>query len=248
MFAGYNWTDLLLKVLAVIVILIVTAILAGLVKKGLRALLSKVSVLNRHPDSGRTLADSLATIGSMLVWLVGLMAVLNLFALTRVLQPINGLLTGFLAALPNIIGAGLVLFVGLTLAKVVRELVTTALEAAGADRWPERLARGTVVDRQLQRDGLRPEQAQAAAMPQTERVGTAEQAGAHLRGRRTGRLRPDRHRGRDRRARHPQDPVDLRARQPDAAHEARRSALPGSWLLGVGIHRCGSLDEGLARG
>ncbi len=145
MFAGYNWTDLLLKVLAVIVILIVTAILAGLVKKGLRALLSKVSVLNRHPDSGRTLADSLATIGSMLVWLVGLMAVLNLFALTGVLQPINGLLTGFLAALPNIIGAGLVLFVGLTLAKVVRELVTTALEAAGADRWPERLARGTVV-------------------------------------------------------------------------------------------------------
>jgi len=46
-----------LKVLAVIVILIVTAILAGLVKKGLRALLSKVSVLNRHPDSGRTLAS-----------------------------------------------------------------------------------------------------------------------------------------------------------------------------------------------
>ncbi len=174
-FANLNWTDILFKTVAVIVILIVTAVVAALVKKGLRALLSKVAVLNRHPDSGRTLADSLATIAAMLVWLVGLMAILNVFNLTGVLTPINGLLVGFLDALPRIIGAGLVLFIGLTLAKVVKELVTTALEAAGADRWMQRISGR--VDAQLRSDGVRSE----PAFPETDapaRYGTHASAPA----------------------------------------------------------------------
>jgi hypothetical protein len=121
-----------------VVILIVTALVAWLIKKVLATLLSKVSVLNREDSSGHSLAESLATVVSLVVWLFGLIAILNLFDLTEVVAPIQGLLQGVLNALPGILGAALIFFIGLVLARIVRQLVETTLRAAGADTWLRR--------------------------------------------------------------------------------------------------------------
>lgn len=54
------------------------------------------------------------------------MAVMNLFQLTSVMSPLQGMLDTFLDALPKIVGAGLVFFVGFVFAKIARELTVTA--------------------------------------------------------------------------------------------------------------------------
>lgn len=132
-----DWGSLLLNIVAAIVILVVTAIVANLVKNGLAKLLSRVSILQRTEDGGKNLASSLATIASLLVWLIGLTAILSLFQLDAMLSPLQDLLRGFFAAIPGIVGAGLVFFIGFVLAKVVRQILVTALHAA---RFDERVA------------------------------------------------------------------------------------------------------------
>ncbi|MFV0461962.1 MAG: mechanosensitive ion channel [Nostocoides sp.] len=134
-FDSIDWQHILLNVVYAVVILIVTWFLAGLVKRLLGKYLNRVGVLRRTNDNGDTLATSLASIGSLLVWLFGLIAVLNLFGLTEVLGPVQGMLNEVLGYLPNVIGAALIFFFGLVLAKIVRELIVAALEAVNLDRY-----------------------------------------------------------------------------------------------------------------
>ncbi|MFV0373583.1 mechanosensitive ion channel [Microbacterium sp.] len=138
-----NWSAILLNVVLAIVILLATWLLAGLVKSLLTKGLSRITVLQRTSDNGKTIAASLASIGSLLVWLFGLIAVLNLFNLTGVLTPIQQLLNGIMGYLPNILGAGIIFFLGLVVAKIVRDLTVTALQTVNADRWLRRLGQKT---------------------------------------------------------------------------------------------------------
>lgn len=134
----FDVAGILTRVIAALVILVVTWLIAKLVKTLLSKALTKVKVLQREDGSGHSLGESLATIASLVVWLFGLLAILNLFALTEVVAPIQGLLEGVLAALPGIAGAALIFFIGLVLARIVRQLVETSLRAAGADNWLQR--------------------------------------------------------------------------------------------------------------
>ncbi len=134
----FDVPGILTRVVAALVILVVTWLIAKLVKAVLSKALTKVKVLQREDSSGQSLGESLATIASLVIWLFGLLAILNIFALTEVVAPIQGLLQGVLAALPGIAGAALIFFIGLILARIVRQLVETSLRTAGADRWLER--------------------------------------------------------------------------------------------------------------
>lgn len=134
-FDEFDWSGIVTQVVAAVVILAVTWILALVVKRVLTALLGKVKFFERQAGSGEDLAASLGTIGSLVVWLFGLIAILNLFDLTQAVAPIQDLLSSVLAALPGVLGAGLIFFVGLVLAKIVRELVEVALRSVGADNW-----------------------------------------------------------------------------------------------------------------
>ena len=134
----FDVAGILTRVAAAVVILIVTWVIAKLIKTLLSKALTRVKVLQREDSSGNSLGQSLATIASLVVWLFGLIAILNLFALTEVVAPIQELLQGMLAALPGIAGAALIFFIGLVLARIVRQLVETSLRTAGADNWLRR--------------------------------------------------------------------------------------------------------------
>lgn len=140
--SDFNFSSIIVKVLAAIVILVVTAIIAKVVKNLASKHLIKIKALNRNGGGGNSLATSIGSIISMVIWIFGLMAVLNLFQLTGVLAPLQNMLSSLLGALPNLIGAGLVLFIGVVLAKIVRSLVVTALEAANIDRYASKLGGG----------------------------------------------------------------------------------------------------------
>lgn len=136
---NYDWVGLLEKIGIALVILIVTWIIARAVSWAFKKLVSRVGFLQRESRDGESLGEAVGTIASLLVWLFGLIAVLQVFALDRVLAPIQGLLDTVLAYVPNIIGAAFVFFIGYVVAKIVRQITETGLDSAGLDRAVARL-------------------------------------------------------------------------------------------------------------
>lgn len=126
-FESIDWAGMAVKVGIAIVILLVTWILARIVRWAVGKLVGKLGFLQREGADGKQLGDSIGQIASLIVWLLGLVAILNLFALEQVLAPLNEMLAGILGALPNIIGAAFIFFIGFVLAKIVRRLVEAAL-------------------------------------------------------------------------------------------------------------------------
>ncbi|RLV48635.1 hypothetical protein D9V37_12880 [Nocardioides mangrovicus] len=135
----FDFPQLIIRVVAAAVILLATWLIARLIKGVLTKQLERAAFIKKQGKDGETLAESLGTIASLVVWLLGLVAVLNLFRLTQVVSPIQDFLSRILAVLPGVIGAALILFIGFVLAKIVRQLVEVSLRTAGADRWLARL-------------------------------------------------------------------------------------------------------------
>src|SRR5699024_10898472 len=92
-------------------------------------LTQKVPALRRPGVDGAALGNSIGTIASMVIWLLGLIIILGIFELSQVLSPVISMLEQGLGFIPNIIGAVFVFIIGLTIAKIVRALITTALNA-----------------------------------------------------------------------------------------------------------------------
>ncbi|MGB5492457.1 MAG: hypothetical protein WBM76_16650, partial [Woeseiaceae bacterium] len=112
--------------LAILVIgLYVVKFIAGI----FRRMLAKVSVLQRtHPDGSVVdLASPIASLIKAILTIFVLMAVLQHFGLTDVLEPLKDMVSKFTAAVPNIIGAGVIAYAGWVIAKVVSQLAGVAL-------------------------------------------------------------------------------------------------------------------------
>lgn len=147
----YDWVALAEKAGIALIILIVTWIVARLVKAAFTKLVGKAKFLQRQGSDGQSLGAALGQIASLLVWLFGLMAILQVFSLDRVLEPISGMLNTLLSYLPNAIGAGFVFFIGYIIAKIARQLTETGLDTAGFDRGVARLTNGQLGDAQSAR-------------------------------------------------------------------------------------------------
>src|SRR5690625_7374676 len=65
----------------------------------------------------------------MAIWLLGLIVILGIFQLSQVLSPVTLMLEQALGYVPNIVGAVFVFIIGLTIAKIARALIVTALNA-----------------------------------------------------------------------------------------------------------------------
>lgn len=144
--SNYDWAGMTQKVVIALIILLATWILARVVKWAIGKLVSKIGALQRQGSDGQSLGDSIGQIASLLVWLFGLVAVLQVFALREVLTPIQGMLDTVLQYVPNIIGAGFVFFIGFVIAKIVRQLVVTALNALDIDALIQRVSPSKAAD------------------------------------------------------------------------------------------------------
>ena len=123
------------KIVYALLILAVTWLIAKLVKTVFAKLVDSVPALRHHTANGDTVGNSLGRVVSLLVWLFGLVAVLSVFQLTSVLQPLRTLLDQVGAYVPRIIGAGLIFYVGLIIARIVKQLIETSLQTVDFDRW-----------------------------------------------------------------------------------------------------------------
>jgi hypothetical protein len=121
--------------LAVLAILVVTWVLAKIAKWTFAKLVDNISFLQRDTSGGQSVGASLGKIVSLFIWLFGLMAILNVLKLDSVAGPINSLLDNIVGFVPNLIGAGIMLFVGLMIAGIVRDIATTAMQTVNLDKW-----------------------------------------------------------------------------------------------------------------
>jgi hypothetical protein len=133
------------KILIAILILIATWIAARVVGWVLKKAIDKSPALRKHVTGTpeETVGHQLATIAKLIIWLVGIMAALQFLHLGQILTPINELVTEIFAFLPNLLAAGLIFFLGLVVARIVRRLIETALVAANVDGLLARIGIGS---------------------------------------------------------------------------------------------------------
>ena len=163
------------KILIAILILIVTWAVARAVKWVLQKAIDRSPALRRHVSGTpeETIGHQLGTIAKLIIWLVGIMAALRFLGVGQILAPINELVTEIFGFLPHLIAAGLIFFIGLVVARIVRRLVETVLVAANVDGLLARIGIGST-------EGTvrtSPEAVPPGAIPGSTRASIARAAG-----------------------------------------------------------------------
>lgn len=127
--------DMAMNIVWAILILIGTWLAAKAAKWAFAKLVDNIAFLQRDTSSGESIGAQLGKIVSLLIWLFGLLAIMQVLGLGSVAGPVNNLLNNIMDFIPNLIGAGLIFFVGLMVARIVRDLVVTALQTVDFDKW-----------------------------------------------------------------------------------------------------------------
>ena len=130
--------DLLEKVGLAVLVLVVTWALAKGAKWAFAKLVDNVAFFRRGTGSGQSLGESLGKIVSLLIRLFGLLILLTVLGLGNVAGPIDTLLNNVMAFVPRLVCAGLIFFIGLMVARIVRDLIVTALRTVDFDKWANR--------------------------------------------------------------------------------------------------------------
>ena len=133
------------KILIAILILVATWVAARAAGWVIQKGIDRSPVLRKHMTGtpGETVGHQLSTIAKLVIWLVGIMAALRFLGVAQILAPINQLVIEIFAFLPNLLAAGLIFFVGLVVARIVRRLVETVLIAANIDGLLARIGIGS---------------------------------------------------------------------------------------------------------
>lgn len=121
-----------------VLILVVTWLLAKAARWAFAKLVDNVAFFKRHTSGGDTIGIQLGKIVSLLIWLFGLLAILQVFDLGGVMQPVTTLLDNIMGFIPNLIGAALIFFIGTMVARILRDLTVTALQTVDFDKWVNR--------------------------------------------------------------------------------------------------------------
>ncbi len=137
---GNYWESQLMawgpKVLVALLIIVATWLVARAVKWALQKAIARTPALQKHTpgNENETVGHQIGTIAKLIIWLVGIMAALTFLGVGQILAPINALTLSIFEFVPRLIGAGLLFFVGLIIARIARQLVETLVNAANVDR------------------------------------------------------------------------------------------------------------------
>lgn len=127
----------------ILIVWVLATILRTIVAKALQA--TSVDEKLSAGAGMRPISDNLGNVVFWLVVLLFLPAILGTLEIDGLLEPVQGMVNEMLSMLPNIFGAVLIGVVGWFLARIVRDLVSNLLTAAGTDRLGEQVGlRGTM--------------------------------------------------------------------------------------------------------
>lgn len=113
----------LTNVIGALLILIIGIFVAKFVKRIITKLISKSGIDDKLKSDKVILSALLGKLVYFLLMMIVFMLALEKLGMTNVLEPLKSMLNKFLGYIPNIIGAGLVAYIGYMLANVVSEFV-----------------------------------------------------------------------------------------------------------------------------
>lgn len=116
-------------------VLVVTWGLAKAAKWSFAKLVDQIPILQRAGGDGESIGMSLGRIVALLIWLFGLLAILQQLGFESVIHPIQGLLDNIVGYVPNFVGAAIIIFVGTAVARIIREIVDKSLATVSFDKW-----------------------------------------------------------------------------------------------------------------
>jgi hypothetical protein len=157
------------------VILVATWIVARAAKWMIQKAIDRSPALRKHVTGTpeETVGHQLGTIAKLIIWLVGIMAALSFLGIGQILAPINTMVVEIFSFLPRLIGAGLIFFIGLILARIIRRLVETVVTATNVEGFLDRIGLGSEIDSSRPA----PESAIPPAQPGSARASLARAAG-----------------------------------------------------------------------
>jgi Conserved TM helix len=126
------WTE---KLAIITLILVVTWGLAKAAKWAFARMIDQISFFRRGTSSGESVGMALGRIVSLFIWLFGLLAILQRLGFDSMITPVQGLLTNFIGYVDNIVFAAAIFFIGSMIARIVRDIVETALATVNLDKW-----------------------------------------------------------------------------------------------------------------
>lgn len=118
---------------------LLATILKKLIVTGLQTLKIDEKVGEKADSQSVPISKSLGDIAYWLVFLVFLPGILGALNLGGLLEPVQGMLNKILDFLPNILTAAIILLVGWFVAKIVKQIVSSLLNAVGLDKLSERV-------------------------------------------------------------------------------------------------------------
>ncbi|WP_025740173.1 mechanosensitive ion channel [Aquimarina pacifica] len=111
------------NIVLAIIILIIGWFLANIIKRVITKVIRKTGIDEKLKNEKIKLSNFIGKLVYFLIMIFVLMLVLDKLGIKNVMDPIKNMLNGFLGFIPNIIGAGLVGYIGYMLATIVSELV-----------------------------------------------------------------------------------------------------------------------------
>ncbi len=127
----------------ILIVWVIATALRTIVSKALQA-----TTLDDKLSAGAGMRPVSDNLGNVVFWLIVLLflpAILGTLEIDGLLEPVQGMVNEMLGMVPNLFGAVLIGVVGWFLAKIVRDLVSNLLTAAGTDRLGEQVGlRGTM--------------------------------------------------------------------------------------------------------
>lgn len=117
---------------------IVASIVRVIVRRGLRALNVDEKLSSAGSDSGGQVIKTLSDVVYWIIFLCFVPAILGVLGVTGILRPLQDMLSSVLTFLPSVLGAALIFVLGLLVANIIRQLVTTFLTNVGLNKIAER--------------------------------------------------------------------------------------------------------------
>ncbi|MBS1796586.1 MAG: mechanosensitive ion channel [Acidobacteria bacterium] len=118
---------------------IVASIGRLIARKGLQALkIDERLATAEDNDSGKTVVKTLSDVVYWIVFLCFIPAILGVLGLTGILEPVQTMMNNILGFLPKVLAAVLIFVIGSLIARILRQIVTSLLVAAGANKLAEK--------------------------------------------------------------------------------------------------------------
>ncbi len=133
-------TSPLVAILLLVVAFIAAAIVKSLVIKLLKAIKAEalLAKVGAKEDVAKSAIDFVGKLAYFITFILFLPSVLNKLGMQSVSAPITSMANQFLAFIPNLVAAGIIIAVGLFIANIVKDLLKSILKAVKVDALQEK--------------------------------------------------------------------------------------------------------------